>query len=122
MIVVQMTLCPNGRIAGIDPGLVRIVTLRWVVISDQCPWSLVQCCLDTLHHPLHRRRAAPVTTRQYHVCRAVMVLLSDAAESFAREEMIASLLSSPLSPGLQNTQLKCFLTSRPAKIVRAKLG
>ena len=46
-----MSLCPGGRVAGSDPGLVTLLTAGDGVISDQCPWSLVQCCLDTLHQP-----------------------------------------------------------------------
>ena len=69
-----MSLCPGGRVAGSDPGLVTLLTAGDGVISDQCPWS---CTMLSRHQhqpctsPAQAESGAPVTTRQYHVCRAL---------------------------------------------------
>ena len=68
-----MSLCPGGRVAGSDPGLVTLLTAGDGVISDQCPWS---CTMLSRHpapctSPAQAESGAPVTTRQCHVCRAL---------------------------------------------------
>ena len=73
-----MTLCPGGRVAGSDPGLVTLLTAGDGVISDQCPWS----CTMLSRHPapaLHRRRAEPLLPPASITCAARSpVLLSHA--------------------------------------------
>ena len=120
-----MSLCPGGRVAGSDPGLVTLLTAGDGVISDQCPWS----CTMLSRHPapaLHRRRAEPLLPPASVTCAArspvllshasitctLLVILSDAIQSHQRKG--GSYLFLPLQKfvicGQLSLSISCALT------------